>query len=616
MPVAQWQPGVIVVPGQLVRPAAAPLLASTVIANHDFATAAGASWDASVTDFNTNWSFPTTGGYVGPNFARLTYEAGPVLGRLTNATKAPVVPGQTIKAEAYARLGGTAASGHKAEIWIRWLDGDEVALTQIGVGLTGGITGAPYNSWRKITVEATAPANAAFVQVMLYGYAPNIGHTVDFDNVSWNHVSPTAISSLLFRAVQDESGLTGTSEPVWPETVGETVEDNEVTWQATTGDEVLWEAKPILKSGATEPTWPTEPGAFVADEQISWEAITRRIEDERCPNSKVVAIASSKVFAGDDDIVAFSATVNPLDWSTREDAGYLPFGLQTYGSMPISAMGLYRSNLVIFNSRGFQMWQVDEDPANHAILDASPVGCPYHQSVQPVSNDLVFLTEVGIRNISIAGASTNLQAGFFGKQIDPLVLAKLDDFGPPTFALYYPGAGQYWLIFGAEAFVLTMNGGKDDMSWSRYTFPAAITGWTVLDDELVLRAGDLVWVVDPDLLEDDVRTVDDAVVSTPFESYVAWPYMDLGQIGREKQMYGFDLVMNGEADVSFGYAQENMALATAPYTVSGDTLTGQVIPMPLTGPSFQLRLTISATGGQPWEVQAAALYVNDVRGGT
>ena len=92
--------------------------------------------------------------------------------------------------------------------------------------------------------------------------------------------------------------------------------------------------------------------------------------------------------------------------------------------------------------------------------------------------------------MGIAGASTNLQAGFFGKQIDDLVLAKIKSATNDPLALFFPGQGQYWLIFDSEAFVLTMNGGKQDMSWSRYTFPANIDDWTILNEKLFLRAGD------------------------------------------------------------------------------------------------------------------------------
>src|SRR5690606_3282256 len=108
-------------------------------------------------------------------------------------------------------------------------------------------------------------------------------------------------------------------------------------------------------------------------------------------------IAASKVFCADDDIVRYSATVNPLDWSSSDDAGYLPTGLQNYGANPVEAMGLYRGNLVVFNAEAFQLWQVDEDPASMALLDALPMGSTQHHAMAPVSNDLFFLASQGVR---------------------------------------------------------------------------------------------------------------------------------------------------------------------------------------------------------------------------
>jgi hypothetical protein len=623
MTIQYWAPQTIVIPGEQRRPTVAGAILNTQPANAGFESATdGENWTATGT-----WAFPSIGSaFEGDKVARFPQAAG--TGELASDTEVSVIPGQEITAKCYVRLNNPGALNiaHNGRINLDFLD-DFDAVIEAGTAPAGsiltGINAQNYGIWRELSITRTAPAGAAKARIRLTANAPAGTQNVEFDLVSWNYAGQTAaVSELLYEATQAQPGLTGASEPNWPTVVGETVVDNEVTWTAIeyTPDTVTWEAKPILVSGATEPDWPTEIGANVLDNTISWTAITRRITDSRCPNTAVVAIAASKVFCGDDDIVAFSATVNPLDWSTPEDAGYLPFGLQTYGASPVSALGLYRSNLVVFNAAGFQMWQVDEDPANHAILDAAPVGCPYHRSVQPVSNDLVFLTEVGIRNIGIAGASTNLQAGFFGKQVDPMVQALLAVKGEPTVALFYPGTGQYWLVFGDEAIVLTMNGGTKDMSWSRYTFPEEITDWTLLDDALILRAGDFVWEFTDEVLQDDVYTAEyeyeGEEQGTPFDGYVAWPYLDFGQIAREKQLIGFDLAIDGEVEVSFGYAQENFALATEPYAIDGDTLTGQVIPMPLAGPSFQMRLTFPGTQETRWEWQASVLYLNDLRGGT
>jgi hypothetical protein len=439
------------------------------------------------------------------------------------------------------------------------------------------------------------------------------GESVFFDNATISHTDPVGISQLLFKATQADPGFSDSFEPTWPTVVGNTVVDNEVTWEGVPANRVQWQAFPILVSGSSEPTFPAAIGAEVADNTISWVADTRRVEDPNCPNTKAVAITASKIFAGDGDIIAYSATINPLDWTTANDAGYIPFGLNTHGSQDVSALGLYRSNLVAFNSKGFQMWQVDEDPANFAILDAIAVGVPTSavKSLQPVSNDLVFLTEVGIRSMGIAGASTNLQAGDFGKQIDPLVKAKLTA-GEVPISLYYPGAGQYWLIFGAEAFVLTMNGGKRDMSWSRYVFPSDIDDWTILDEDLMLRSGDKIWRLD-DAAERDDQVGDPASSGTAFVGRIWWPYLDFGRFGGDKQMIGFDLVATGAVTVTFGYDQTNDAIATDAYLLAaGDTLPGTIVPMPITGPSFQLRLEFTADQSTPWEWSGAILYLEDI----
>jgi hypothetical protein len=336
------------------------------------------------------------------------------------------------------------------------------------------------------------------------------------------------------------------------------------------------------------------------------------VKDTRCPNSKIVAIAASKVFAADEDIISYSATVDPLDWSTADDAGYLPFGLQTHGANPVLAMGLYRGNLVAFNSAGFQMWQVDQDPQNMALLDAAPIGSTEPRAVKPLQNDLVFLNAVGVRNIAIAGASTNLQAGSTGEPIDALVQPKIRAALYQPHSAFFPAYGQFWVFFGDEAFVLTLNEGKTG-KWSRYVFPEAITDTTLLDNDLILRTEThKIWRVTDLVLHDD----DVSGYGTEFEGTVHWPHLDFGTLGVTKQFVGFDLVADAPegVTVSIGYDQRDITARTAEYTMDPDTLPGQLVPIPVSAPSFDMRLIFA--GGQAWEWFASVLYVTDRRPGT
>jgi len=610
-----WQPGTIYNPGALVRPLSAQPVDVGQPDNPGFETGDLTSWDwTTAGGANIDPTVQGTTKFAGASALRWVGAAGSVEGGrrldLVNEERAVVTPGQNIQGDCYI-LYNTAGfqPGSSGYACIYWFDSGDVLISVTEGSDVDNTLGA--NRWGHSHVNGTAPANAAFAS--LGARLLSSGGDVYADNFSWNYTSSSVPDGLIFQAVQTDAGYSGNAEPTWPTVLGNTVVDNEVTWEAVATSRVTWEATPILKSGGSEPTWPTVPGGHVVDNTISWEAVSRRIEDERCPNTKIVAIAASKIFAGDDDIIGYSATVNPLDWSTANDAGYIPYGLNNFGSNPVTALGLYRTNLVAFNSEGFQMWQVDQDPANIAILDSGPVSCIYDKTPQPVANDLAFLTSVGLRNLNIAGASTNLQMDGVGEPIDPLVKAEITAGDYEPFSLFWPKTGQHWTIFGPQAFVLTVNGTKDK-SWSRYVFPEAITDWTLDGDDLILRTEThKVWRVTDEASLDDEHEVGEDIVGEEFEGVIHWPFLDFGTVGVDKELQGFDLVATAPEGVavSIGYNQRNINDRTEDYDVDPDTINDQVVPFPMTAPSFDLRLTFAAD--QSWEWFAANLYLQDRR---
>lgn len=620
MTTPQWNPGFLYQPGDIVVPRSTSIVTQQQPNNPSFEdvlnhwTQSSQFGSGTITAATDNVFDGTHSAYFAG--ANGTGPKNSVYTTLQNDYKAPVTPGQIINFSCMISRNpapvSTSFCNGGARIY--WYAANGTTLISISTaqhpapynsdtpaGMVGGLTSG---GWVMSSGTAIAPAGAAFAVAAVTLTGNTSGAKIWADNFLWDYTHKGLPDGLVFRAVQAAAGFSAASEPAWPVTTGLTVVDNQVTWEAEFASRITWQATSILHSGTVEPTWPTEVGATVVDNTIAWVAYDGRVTDPKCPQSQVVAAGASKIFAGDTDIIAFCATTNPLDWSTVQDAGFLPFGLQSFGAEPVAGLNLYRSNLVAFNAQGYQMWQIDEDPANMALLDASPVGCSYPKSIQPVNNDLVYLTARGIRSIGIAGASTNLQAGSFGKQIDPLVLASIRGGAVPK-ALYYPGAGQYWLMFGSDAYVLTMNGSSSDMSWSRYTFPANIDYWTIQDGVLFLRAGNLVWEVSDQTFNDDDQG---AGVHTTFTGYMSWPYLDMGPIGLEKGIEGFDLVCTGEVAISVGYSQSDFSLVTSSYTMSGDTLPGVgMVPFPVTAASFQFRLLWSPN--QAWEWDALNVYV-------
>lgn len=501
-----WQPGTLYSPGAVVQRSSAPAVIASPPSNADFESGdtgwtKEAPWAISTFDnkFNGTYSARCTG----VKGAFRIYDANPV----------PVVPGMSITASCKVRR---ADSGVRGNVQLEWLTS---GLVSIRID-DGTLIDYSEDKWKTSDVTATAPATAAYVRVGATATLKNTDTNLHVDAFQWNYAYSPPIDSLIFKAVQAAAGYSGGTEPAWPSTLGVQVIDNEVTWEAIDSSTVTWEAAPILVSGATEPVFPTEIGDTVADNTIIWTAISRRVEDEKCPNGTVAVIAASKIFCADDDIIPFCATVNPLDWSTPDDAGYLPFGLQAYGSNPVKALGLYRGNLVAFSKSAFQMWQVDPDPQAMALLDATPIGCTYPRTLQPFQNDLIFLSAVGVRNIGIAGASTNLQAGGVGEPIDPIVKDRVKTGTYIPHSTFVPEYGQYWLIFGPEVLVMTVTGLKR-MSWSRYIFPEEITDVTLLENTLYARAASgAVWKFDEDETADDVYCQPAAVVLSGTEDPV------------------------------------------------------------------------------------------------
>jgi Concanavalin A-like lectin/glucanases superfamily/Carbohydrate binding domain len=431
--VTTWTKGTAYAPGAVVQPSTTQGAFVNAIPNGDFESGNDGNWI-----LTGGVTFNTASPYQGTDCLQFT-AAGSTQTATMN-TFGLVTPGQSVTATAYVNPNNSGANLSMG-ITLRWYDASDTFLSNVNSPLqeNGG--------YRLASVTGVAPVGAAHVRVQLFAGNGTSAHTGFADLVSWNLATAAPVSNFLFEAVQSVVGSSASTEPTWPTVAGNTVIDGGVTWKAIGTSIITWEAIPIMQSGASEPTWPTvvpiavhDTSTFIdsngvhVDTSISWIASSRRITDVKNPNTIAVALNSSHVFAIDADIVPFSAAVDPTDWSSANNAGYLPTGLNNYGDNPAAVLALYRSNLMAFNAGGYQMWQTDPDPANMALLDAQPVGSIYTRAAQSVANDLLFLTEVGVRNLATVGATANMQVGSSGQPIDPLVKAQL-----PTATNVVPG---------------------------------------------------------------------------------------------------------------------------------------------------------------------------------
>lgn len=437
-----WQPGTLYLPGDLVQPITQPAPNNPQVANGDF-SAGNTGWT-----FSGDAAYTPTDGYGGGGPSMILPGNKPDGLGINNTMLVVPVGGQLV---ATSMINQGASSAGKTAGWteVRWYDSLNTLLqTDKGNVVDSGSGGA----WHQSKVTSTAPASAAYAKAAIHlTSVADHNSPIWGDNLAVSGATAGLPEGLVYKAVQTESGTSGSSEPAWPGILGQQVIDNEVIWEAVTTSRVTWTASPRYVSGAVEPVWPTDIGAMVKDGTINWRAVSRRVTDEKCPQSKVVAIVASKVFAADKDIVRYSATANPLDWSTADDAGYLPTGLQQANANNMAVLQQYRANLVALNASSFQNWQVDPDPASMAILDQMDgIGSIWQKAAAPVANDLIYLSQQGVRSVGIANAAENLAAGDIGAPIDVLVQQAMlyaDRNNTPPLATYYPGAGQYLLAF-------------------------------------------------------------------------------------------------------------------------------------------------------------------------
>jgi len=212
---------------------------------------------------------------------------------------------------------------------------------------------------------------------------------------------------------------------------------------------------------------------------------------------------SSKIWAVGDEVVAFSATTLPRNWTLSDDAGFLPVALQQRGDLQPTALGTRDRDLVVFFKNSAQMWVPDPDPALHVFKHPiKGVGTDYQQSIAHVSDDLFFLSRQGYRSIAMTSTSDNLTDIDVGSPIDSIVAPLLTGSVNPV-AEYYAGAGQYWCAIGSNVHTYTFSRTAKISAWSLYTYDGiAFEDMAELDGVLYFRDGDDVYKVDDTLYTD------------------------------------------------------------------------------------------------------------------
>ena len=332
---------------------------------------------------------------------------------------------------------------------------------------------------------------------------------------------------------------------------------------------------------------------------------TTQITDSNCPHSKACIKTQSKIFAvgKDGDVVRFCAAGRPRDWSSSNDAGFLPTGMNARGDRVATALGLQRGRLAVMTRDSCQLWTVDPDPNAMGLYDTvENVGSSFPKTVANVAGDLYFLSDYGVRSITTQVYTENLVDEDVGSPVDKLVRqaidqAEADGIAPRSF--YFYGTGQYILGFGNHLFVYSISRTAKISAWSHYYLCFPVDAVAELGKKLYFRSGDDVYCFDEECSTDG---------GMQYEVLIELPYMDFKKPGQLKMIQGIDAVLEGTAYLSIGFDSRDPDARTPEVLISGNSRPGGMIPVPCCGTEISIR--IRNFDDKPFKLNALSVYYN------
>jgi hypothetical protein len=175
----------------------------------------------------------------------------------------------------------------------------------------------------------------------------------------------------------------------------------------------------------------------------------------------------------------------------------------------------------------------------------------------------------------------------------------------PVRGIWLQQLGQYWVLYESDGvsrvFAYSFSRSSKLACWSEYTFPVLITGITSLAGKVYVRTASSLYELDAARFTDDGQ---------PISVDVQMAFQDAKLPGVEKMFYGADYVFSGTADVSYLYEPSDPSKETVPYTVTGDTRAGTVIPVEVSSAAIAPRFRHSAN--EAFGLDMASLYFHQL----
>ncbi len=326
------------------------------------------------------------------------------------------------------------------------------------------------------------------------------------------------------------------------------------------------------------------------------------------PYAKSITKAASRIFAAAGETVPYCAAGNARDWTTADDAGFLPVQLQQDTGDESVAVGTFRDALAVFFPSAAQLWSVAVDPsANSLQTRLYGIGTLSPLTISSFANDLAFLSPFGVRSMIVSANTDRIDDNDIGVPIDGLVKADMvatEALGASAYepiGIWFHEIGQYWLIIdmGTYSKVWAYSFSKTSKlaCWSQYEFPIRITDAAALNGRVYVRTASSLYTLDPEQFTDD---------SAPIEAEVQMAFQDAKTPGVLKQFHAGDFVFEGTWSVSYKFDPRDSTKETVPQAISGDSRPGDLVPVEVSAPAIAPVFRHSAD--EAAEIDVVTLY--------
>lgn len=168
----------------------------------------------------------------------------------------------------------------------------------------------------------------------------------------------------------------------------------------------------------------------------------------------------------------FSDNGDPTGWEQQNPgAGFVGYLSYFGGQDQVYSISQLQGRLVVIARRSVQLWTVDADPANFALVqEMDNIGSISNLATQNIGDfDVIILDDTGFRSLRTREVTLNAYVDDIGTPVDDLVQSDLQSVSAATCcAVVEPTLKNYWGYLNGKIYVLSRYPSSKIQAWTIY----------------------------------------------------------------------------------------------------------------------------------------------------